>query len=99
MSERTVIVRHDSPGAIRTMRIPRACEARSDSYSTRAAESAVRCAASGPGPSTASRRRFIRSVSRERRRTLRRERRDTLGVVRRPAELALQVALDVELLR
>src|SRR6202047_5008424 len=97
MSARTVMTTRAQPGRTPVIRMPRACEARSRSNRAAAARSARRCApltVSGGtpmarGPSAAS----------EARRALLGEGRDPFGVIDAVAELALVVALDVQLLR
>src|SRR4029077_12375742 len=101
MSARTGIISCAKPGRTMVRRIPSACEARSRSNMAAAARSASSCASSaarvsvmGLAPGECG---GTGSVTAETRRALGGKGGDALGVVLRAAELALVVALDVEL--
>src|SRR6266853_1183497 len=95
MSARTVMATRAHPGRTPVMRMPSACEARSRSNSPAAARSARRCAGSTASGGTP----MARSATREARRALLGEGRDPFGVIHAVTELALVVALDIQLLR
>src|SRR6267142_3015781 len=95
MSTRTVMATRAQPGRTPVMRMPSPWEARSRANSPAAARSARRCA-SLPGSDAEP---MAPSVSAEARRALLGEGCHPFRVVRAVAELALVVALDIQLLR
>src|SRR3977135_675851 len=95
MSARTFMATRAQPGGTRVSRRPSPWEARSRANSPAAARSARRCA-SLPGSDAEP---MAPSVSAEARRALRGEGCPPFRVVRAVAELALVVALDIQLLR
>src|SRR6266404_2287758 len=95
MSARTVMTTRAHPGRTPVMRMPSACEARSSSNSRAAARSARRCPASTASGGTP----MARSATREARRALLGEGCDPFRVIHAVTELALVVALDIQLLR
>src|SRR5688572_1427939 len=89
MSSRTVIRTVARPAPVSMTCMPSACDAWSPRYS----------AAMAPAAVSAALRSFVtRSSTREPGRALLHERGNALGIVRRPAQLTLQLALDLELL-
>src|SRR5256714_2146649 len=94
MSARTVMTTRAHPGRTPVIRMPSACEARSRSNRAAAARSARRCAPLPVSGGTS-----MALASREARRALFREGGDPFGVIHAVAELALVVALDIQLLR
>src|ERR1700724_3501546 len=97
MSARTVMATRAHPGRTPVIRMPSACEARSRSNSPAAARSARRCAPLTVSGGTAMAR--GPSASSEARCALFGEGCDPFGVIHAVAELALVVALDIQLLR